>query len=215
MFFTGELIRLQRLFQESNIRAIALKGPALAASVYGNIGFRGFSDLDFLVRRDQVITAAHVLMNEKFISEFEPTAATQESFLNTQCEMVLRRDDSILVEIHWAFAPRYFGINLCLEPIWERYDELPLDGLGFPTLLPADLFLALSIHGSKHCWNRLIWICDIAQILRTYHDLNWDDILSKGRKLGILRIIYLASALARDLLGVPPSAREIQTGSSN
>src|SRR5690348_4980848 len=93
-------------FRKSNIRAIALKGPALAASVYGNIGFREFSDLDFLVRRDQVITAAHVLMNEKFISEFEPTAATQESFLNTQCEMVLMRDDSILVEIHWAFAPR-------------------------------------------------------------------------------------------------------------
>ncbi|HEY7164313.1 MAG TPA: nucleotidyltransferase family protein [Candidatus Binatia bacterium] len=203
LFFTGELLRLQGLFQRNGIRAIAFKGPALAASIYGNVAVREFSDLDFLMPRDQVFRAAQLLTKQKFVSEFAPTGATQERFLKTQCEMVLTRETgTILVELHWAIAPRYFGINFRLDPIWERYNELPRDGLGFPTLPLEHLFLALTIHGIKHCWERLVWIRDIAQVLRTYPDLDWDLIQSASRSLGTLRVVHLAGALARDIFQV-------------
>src|SRR2546427_4838564 len=43
---TEELLRLLDLLTSHGIRAIPFKGPALAASVYGNIALRQFCDLD-------------------------------------------------------------------------------------------------------------------------------------------------------------------------
>ena len=49
LFLTKELIKIVEFFEAHGIPSIPYKGPVLAASVYGNLAFREFGDLDILV----------------------------------------------------------------------------------------------------------------------------------------------------------------------
>ena len=60
---TGELLKLLNLFRERGIRALPLKGPALAAAAYGNLSLRQFCDLDILVPKEDMLKAKEVLMS--------------------------------------------------------------------------------------------------------------------------------------------------------
>ena len=52
LLLTEELLSLLDLLATHGVRAIPFKGPALAASVYGNIALRQFCDLDLNVSVD-------------------------------------------------------------------------------------------------------------------------------------------------------------------
>jgi hypothetical protein len=60
LFLGKELIKVLHLLESHEIRAIAYKGPTLAVSVYGNLAFREFGDLDILVREQYQRGAVYV-----------------------------------------------------------------------------------------------------------------------------------------------------------
>jgi hypothetical protein len=68
------------------------------------------------------------------------------------------------------------------------------------------LLLILCIHGAKHSWERLGWLCDIAELIDGDHHLDWDRIMAQARDTDNERILLLGLCLARDLLGatLPP-----------
>src|SRR5208282_1627925 len=49
LWFSAELARIMQHFERRQLRAVPYKGPALAQSVYRDLGLRSFSDLDFLI----------------------------------------------------------------------------------------------------------------------------------------------------------------------
>jgi hypothetical protein len=59
------------------------------------------------------------------------------------------------------------------------------------------------MHGSKHCWERLAWVCDVAELIRTSRGLNWDEIMSRSDALRITRAVLLGLDLANRLLDAP------------
>src|SRR3989441_7310819 len=71
------------------------------------------------------------------------------------------------------------------------------------TLCAEDLMLVLCAHGTKHRWERLEWICDVAELLRSTPGLDLDGGLERARDLGVHRMVLLALRLARDLLDAP------------
>jgi hypothetical protein len=66
-----------------------------------------------------------------------------------------------------------------------------------------DLFLILSVHGCKHYWYRIKWICDIAEILRSNPNHDWRPCLTMAKTLGVERMIRLGVFLANQLLNAP------------
>jgi hypothetical protein len=71
------------------------------------------------------------------------------------------------------------------------------------SLAPEDLLLLLCVHGGKHCWCQLNWICDVAELLRAHPELDWDQVLEQARTRGGMRMLLLGLRLARDLLEAP------------
>jgi hypothetical protein len=71
------------------------------------------------------------------------------------------------------------------------------------TLGSEDLLMFLCAHGAKHGWERLEWICDVAQLVRQQPDLNWESIVTRARARGCERMVLLGLLLARDLLEAP------------
>jgi len=72
-----------------------------------------------------------------------------------------------------------------------------------PTLAPEEMLLALAAHGSKHCWDRLSWVCDLAEFISSQPQTDWAAVLERATAAGRRRRLLWGLLLARDLLGLP------------
>jgi hypothetical protein len=92
--------------------------------------------------------------------------------------------------------------------MFTRAVKVTLAGRAVRTPSAEDLLLVLSVHAAKHVWGRLIWLCDIAQVLKR-GNLNWDLVQGRASELGIERILRITLLLANRLLAMPiPGALE-------
>jgi len=67
----------------------------------------------------------------------------------------------------------------------------------------------LCVHAAKHVWARLVWLCDIAQLMNA-PDLDWKWIGDQARELGVVRILRVTILTASGLLrtGIPAEAEQ-------
>jgi putative nucleotidyltransferase-like protein len=217
LFLTRELIRLLGGLEKIGIPAIPWKGPVLAVMAYGNVALRQFGDLDILIRERDAMTAKDLLLSSGYRLQYRGTAEQEEAFHSVRkvCELV-REDGRIVVELHWAITSGTFYFPLDPASLWERVETVSLEGSPIRNLCPEDLLLVLCVHGAKHHWGRLMWICDIAEVLHTYSKrLDWDQLISRAQRLGGARMVLLGLLLAHDLIGAKlPSAVLQQTRQS-
>jgi hypothetical protein len=72
-----------------------------------------------------------------------------------------------------------------------------------PTLAPDDLAPFLAGQGMKEGWRKLIWVCDFAELLRKYRNINWTAVLERAQQANYSRSLLLGSFLAHHLLDAP------------
>jgi hypothetical protein len=202
LFLTRELIRLLGLLEKNGISAIPWKGPVLAATAYGNVALRQFGDLDILVREDDAIRGKGLLLSAGYRLQYQGSAENEMAFHNARkvCELI-REDGRIVVELHWAITSQTFPFRLDPASLWEKIETVSLEGAPVHNLSPEDLLLVLCVHGAKHHWGKLMWISDIAEVLRTYSNkIDWDRLMQRADDVGSTRMLFLGLLLAHDLL---------------
>jgi hypothetical protein len=203
LFLTSVLFRCLDLFDAHGIPAVPYRGPALAASVYGDLDLRQFNDLDVLVREQDVLRARDLLVSRGYRPEFQLNKAQEAAYLRSLSEHKVVRDNGMLliVELHWRLTEGYFTFPLDPDQLWDRLEPLSLAGRQVRSFSPQDLLLILCAHGTKHLWERLEWICDVAQLLGTHQAIDWQWVIERARALGSERMLLLGLFLANDLLG--------------
>lgn len=213
LLLTGELVRLLKRLEAQGIPAIPFKGPVLASLLYGDPALRHFDDLDVLVCRENYASAEQLLLSLGYQPEFQLLTSRQEkAYLQNRfhAHFALARGDSrIDVELHWDIMPEYFPFHSDLKGTWKRCGLLSFGGANVTTLSPEDLLLFLCVHGSRHLWLRLQWLCDIAQLVRRHATMNWDRVVEQAKIAGGQRMLFLGIFLANDILGAP-LPREIE-----
>src|ERR1041385_741670 len=163
---TAELCRLINLFRDEGIEAIAYKGPVLALFAYGDIALRRFVDLDVIVKRSDVLKAREILLTSGYTPSKSLSPSQQELLLRTQHNMQFSRDNhQLIVELHWEVAPHLFASTVNGERLWQDLITLDVNGTPVKTFSAEDLLFSLCVHGSRHLWERLGWICDVAELL--------------------------------------------------
>lgn len=200
---TGELLRLLTLLDAQAIPALPVKGPVLSAAVYGDLALREFHDLDILIHRRDALRAKGVLLSSGYALA---TALKSDGFPSVygKPEYCFRRErDGLAVELCWRINPHYFLKRLDLETLGARRSPIRLMGATVDALPAEELLLVLCVHGNKHNWWLLRWICDVAELIGTSPAMNWRRVLSMARTLGCRRSVTLGLSLARDLLGAP------------
>ena len=198
----GELARLARLFESEGVPLLAYKGPALALQAYGDLSLRRFIDLDILVRRQDVARAGALLISEGFSKPARLNASHEEFLLRRQHNLAFARDAGRLsVELHWEVSPAPFASVPLDERAWARAPSVTLYGAEVKCLAPEDLLLALSVHGTKHLWERLAWVCDVAALVNAHPGLDWDLVAARARESRVERMLGVALRLARGLCG--------------
>jgi Uncharacterised nucleotidyltransferase len=196
-----ELLEILRVLEMSGIPALPFKGPVLAASVYGNLALRQFGDLDILIREQDAERARDLLRSKGYRHLTQLSAAHASAFHRARkVYELVSQDGKLLVELHWAVTSWTFFFPLNPARLWERLETGSLEDTSVRTLAPEDLLLILCVHGAKHYWSRLGWICDVAELLRVHPGLQWTAILLQAKLLGARRILFLGLFLAHVLL---------------
>ncbi len=207
LFLTAELLRLLKLISANGLDVIPYKGPALAEILYGSVCLRQFGDLDILVRKEQVSQAKELLMRNGYRLEWPEiplTPAQERAHLEAKYNYKLMRNDGhVAIELHWSISPRYFSFPPDTGWLWQNAVESRLSGEKIRSFGVEDWLLILAVHGANHCWNRLGWVCDVAELLRRFPDLNVERLDKQAGQFGCRRMLHLALLLAHNLLDAP------------
>ncbi|HEY6045830.1 MAG TPA: nucleotidyltransferase family protein, partial [Pyrinomonadaceae bacterium] len=209
LIFADELTSLLKAFADVDIDAIVFKGPALAVSAYGDLALRRFVDLDVMVRRADVARAIEV-MSVKGYAPARPLNPEQQALLlRTQHNLQFTRG-RLIVELHWQVSPELFASSVTAEELWQNLETVPVNKTEVKTLATEDLLFSLCVHGSRHLWQRLAWICDIDRIIATRTNIDWSRLLDRAQEAKAERMFLLGPALAARLLGtrLPDSVAE-------
>lgn len=204
LYLTGELERLITLFKTEGVDVLPYKGPALAAAAYGDLSLRRFVDLDILVGKSDVGRAKGLLESRGFRPALPLSPAQERLLLRAQHNLPFSRDGGrLVVELHWEVAARQFAPASFGRDLGEGRETVKLLSLEVESLSPEDLLLSLCVHGTKHLWERLAWICDIAELLRSRPQINWQRLYGRAHDLRAGRMLNLGLGLARGLLDAP------------
>jgi hypothetical protein len=191
------LAEVMEVLSRSGIEAIPFKGPVLALQAYGDVGFRVFQDLDFLVRDCDFASTMTILRSLGYERKEGLTEAQIEAIQRLQGQDFLyNRAAGIGVEPHTRLTPNRMALDIDYADLWERARRTSLNGHTMLTLEPEDHFLILAIHGGKELWWNIKWTCDVAAFIASHRDLNWGQIAVRAKAQGAFRMVLLAASLA-------------------
>jgi hypothetical protein len=212
----AELLELATLFSQQRISMVPYKGPALGADLYGNLALRQSVDLDLLVARRDVVRARALLVALGYQPRHVVSRWGEEFMLRDRYSEEFAHDSRATLELHWAFTNGDVDLPLDLDALAPRLRSIRLGGGTVSVFGREDMLLILCIHGCKHRWERLEWLCGVAETLRgSSHDLDWDALLGRASSLGVRRMLSLGVLLAHDLLEAPAPERFLHVARSD
>jgi hypothetical protein len=185
------------------ISPIALKGPVMAQSLYGDVGIRPSGDLDLLVRQEDLREARRLLLGAGFEPDPPLCDNGAEAYFEAGFAYSFHDEErGVEVEIHPSLAHRAFAFVPEMSGVWNRAEKVDIAGRSVLRLSPEDRILFLCVHGAKHEWDQLIWVCDVAEALRVSPDIDWRTVEQRAAKSGSLRMLQLGLHLAHVFTGV-------------
>lgn len=199
----GQMVGLAAAFESSNLPAAFFKGPLLARAAYGDPSLRTFVDLDVLVRAGDVQRALEVLQ----ASGYRRTAAAggqhDRAFHGWNGECTLFNDDhGAQLDLHWRLTMAYYPAQFDVDGMLKRAKPVSVGGRTVAGLDEVDMFVLLCVHGAKHLWSQLRWLCDVAEIVRAHPAFPWGAVVGRASEAGAERMLIVACELARRALGV-------------
>ena len=204
-----ELDKIAVAFAARGVAALPLKGVTLAARYYQEIGLRPSHDIDVLVRREQLEQCLLALRDLGYLPKAGAGKALDFDVLY-YLELDYRSSDGVRVEPHLELArlPKYRAA-LAVEQVWARAQAITVGGVDVLYLHPWDELQYLSVHYSvPHQANRLIWLVDIAELVRSASsDWDWDGFVRETITRGLAAPVAVALQHARDQLDLelPPA----------
>ncbi|MFJ5759869.1 nucleotidyltransferase family protein [Neobacillus sp. NPDC093182] len=197
MFLSGEMEQLSRLFTDSRVRTLFLKGPVLSNALYGDVSLRTSNDLDIMVPMENLGKAEEILLQNGYIKDDYIESVLNDWKWRHHHITFFHPEKRIKLEVHWRLNPGP-AKEPKFEELWERKRRstlfsYPVFYLGF-----EDLFFFLVTHGARHGWSRLRWLVDIVKM--TKQDLNWKEVLTLLTKYQCLQVGGQSLILTSQLL---------------
>jgi AraC-like DNA-binding protein len=210
LFLTRELIRILDCLDRLGIEVLPYKGLVLSEMYYSDMALRQSGDLDLFVRRSDVARIKNAVRELGYTVRVPIPEEAEQDYIASGYECTF--DSAVgknVLELQWALQPHFYAVDFDMEGMFDRAVKAVVAGRTVETPAPEDLFVVLSVHAAKHVWGRLIWLCDIAQILKA-GNLNWNWIEHQARELGIQRILCITLLLANRFVAtaIPPPIEE-------
>jgi hypothetical protein len=197
----GETEYVSELFNVNEVPTIFLKGPSLAADLYGNISFRTSSDIDILIPINLLEKAEAILIEDGYIKDDYIETILNDWKWRHHHLSFFHPEKQVKLEVHWRLHPGPSYEPSFME-MWNRKRQCQLSSKQVYLLGKEDLFVFLVTHGARHGWSRLRWLVDIHQLIEK--DLDWEKVIFLFTKYQAVPVgghaIILSNALLKTTL---------------
>lgn len=193
-----ELARVHDLLDSAGVRHLVFKGPALAVQTTGDLGARGFGDLDLLIDPGSVESVATLLLAHGYRSEAPlpaPGSWAWRRLVHASHELTFL-GASTSVDLHWRLDPTFDALPAFAD-LFSRREVLDLGGTTTATLGRGDALAHACLNAAKDEWRWLRNLVDVHRLAGL--DGAWE--LAGGRPLGRLEVRALA--VTRAHVGLP------------
>lgn len=183
---------------DHGIPAVLIKGPMLGERIYGDATFRSSTDLDILVKYDDLRRALTALRDIGY-------SATEHTITEA-----LRGDHNVgvtsatppVIEVHFHLFRR-FGITLSSDEFMARSHSYETkQGRTVRVLSPEDEFLFLCVHLAAHHFVRLAWLFDLKLLLARHPEFDWKLLMTRARSLKLVSSVVFACEILRQRLQI-------------
>jgi hypothetical protein len=203
LMLTAELIKITDLLRSQGIRAMPYKGPVLAVQAYGDVALREFEDLDVILPQGDMAKVNEIAKDLGYRPNHAWVFDTSRTSVVPGEYDYLDQTRGMVVEFHTEVTLRHFPVIPDLDEMSRRLVPVMLSGHEVRTFGPEDMLPLLCIHGSKDFWERISWIADISEFVRSHRQLDWRAIFHRADALRAGRMLRLGLALAVKLLSAP------------
>ncbi len=198
-FHEGESI-LAKL-SASDIPVIVLKGLYLVEEIYQNAALRSMSDLDFLLRKNDIPSAINCLEELGYHANTYFNPEDENADLKHVPPFI--KGEGLFIEIHWTILEENEPFDIDTGGLWERAQPAKILGFDVLSLSLEDLLLHLSIHFTYQ--HQMIYglrgLHDIALVLERNNDrVNWRNLVVRANEWGCGRVISLTLHMLEEFL---------------
>lgn len=200
---SSELLRVCEVFEVERVPLVPYKGPILGWLAYQSLTRRRFLDLDFFVPQKHMPRAAALLKCAGFDGKCERLQELTGRFGYVPGQYAFSREaPRTQIELHTEGTLRHFPVPLDFEKMGRRLITVELCGQKIRTFSIEDTLVMLCVHGAKHHWQRILWLLDVAELIRV-HPIDWPLTIRIAAKLRCARLLLLGLYLANELLNAP------------
>jgi hypothetical protein len=195
-----DLQKLLLALRQEKIDVIVLKGAALAETVYPHRAVRPMSDIDLLVRKEQLSKLEFKLLDMGYL--FNGHGRAKEFYLEHRYHWVFAKRSDMSIEIHWHIKRPEGPFSIDIDEFWKRAQWTKIASVETLVLCPEHLVLYLCQHMWKHnLLGGIRPLCDIAETTNYYRDeIDWSELANTSSKWEMNPCSYLGLSLARELL---------------
>ncbi len=190
------LTQLFGAFADAGVRAVLLKGTALAFSVYPSSALRQRGDTDILVHPDAADATRRALLASGFSRVLDNTVGHGPDVNRQESWDRLEADGSThSVDVHWAVMPDWSMAALFdTAEVIARSEPVSHLGPGALRVGFADALYHACLHRGVHTkspyWigddiayeDRLIWLYDLHLLAPHLSDADWSDIVTRATR---------------------------------
>lgn len=203
------LLRLVTAFEGAGVRAVVLKGTAVANALYPDPSHRPFGDLDLLVSVADWQTACATLRASGFDRDLpEPRRGFDERFGKAATHS---DGDGFQVDLHRTLVLGPFGLWLDPEELLGHTETFVLAGRTMERLDRTGLLLNAALHAGLGASPPLLLpLRDVVQAARD-PGVDWDRLERWGERWRLSAALSFAFGTVERRLGValPPPARRM------
>ncbi len=202
LMFMGELQKILKLLKSEGITVIPYKGPFLAIQAYKNLALREFDDLDIFIHQEDFLKTKELLISNGYNPDFQIDKKRENKYIESQRERkFIKKSLKISIDVQWKVSALFFSLPKIQEYIGKKTISETINQLEITTFTTEDLVLILCLHNAGHRWERLAWLCDIAELIKK-SPVNWGKTIEKANYLEIKKILLINLNLIRDLLDI-------------
>ncbi len=183
------------------------KGPAVAQTLYPNPWLRTFSDVDLIAHQRDWRALDDVLLRMGF-TPARDALVPMPPLSGADClyERTYHHPSGFMLDVHYDDLLNCGLAARDADGFWRRARTIEVEGVPVRTLAPADQFVHLCAHAHYHGYTRLVWLSDLAFLVRDHGDeVDWTQVVDTVRLEETQVPVYYTARLLAAMLCVAVS----------
>lgn len=207
MAIIGKLREVLAAFREAGILCIILKGIAFADLIYPSIGMRGMSDVDVLVKKEDLLKMDGCLSSLGYISQDSTVTKAIHNPVGYLASLEYRRNDPSLLNLHahWhtvntSVPATMFVERIDIARLWENSVVASVADSRALILRLEHMVIYLCEHALRvgHSFDHLILICDIFFSIKAFENIiDWNLVSEESNRFGLSRFVYYGLSIIK------------------